>query len=369
MIRFEGKIQTLNTDENYELAYAYPVSTARNNISLKASNYKQLLKNYKSNRNPFIIGSSKLDGTKTFSNGEKFFIGNELSKVNEETGAIEFTNTTNEINMRINGSSSKPKIRMYIVFDSANNEFPTNIEVGYENNMTSIQVTNCVASVEITLYLDVAWHNLHINILNWNTANRPARVEAIFFTPIIDINKTSLQSVERNLSGASSSTEASYGLISNSATLDMFDIDGRISSIIEDGLIDATFPVELNLLDTLTGKSNSVFRYTATDFSYNKDDFTFSITCDDKLEDLQNYDIGYIEIAKNTSLKTTLEKFLTNTPFGEKVDIDEDLSNIYSNQDYVYSGTLWDNINQLCIANAIKGYVNEEGTLIFRKMV
>ena len=359
MIRFEGKIQTLNTDENFELAYAYPVSTATNNISLKASkisNFKQLLKNYKSNRNPFIIGSSKLDGTKTFSNGEKFFIGNELSKVNEETGAIEFTNTTNEIYMRINGHSSKPKIRMYIVFDSANNEFPTNIEVGYENNMTPIQVTNCVASVEITLYLAVEWHNLYINIPNWNTANRPARVEAIFFTPIIDINKTSLQSVERNLSGASSSTEASYGLISNSTTLDMFDIDGRISSIIEDGLIDATFPVELNLVDTLTGKSNSVFRYTATNFSYNKDDFTFSITCDDKLEDLQNYDIGYIEIAKNTSLKTTLE-------------IDEELGNIYSNQDYVYSGTLWDNINQLCIANAIKGYVNEEGTLIFRKMV
>lgn len=376
MIQFEGKISGSHVDE-YSVLSVIERIYSMNNISRAIANKHLLSNNYKSSRNPFIIGGSKLDGRSTFSKGEKFFIGNTLSKIDEETGEIAFNNrdVLNKYDLVIRFRHNSTKVGAYFIFDSVNNEFPSKIKLEMRTSSSEIIATKiCDITSSMTWvnfyfedsnYIGNAY--LYVTVLDWNKENRPVRIEAVFITPIIEVNKSSLQSLERNLSSSSSCTEPSYGVISNNAQLTVFDIDGRIKSLIEDGMLSSALPVEINLVDTLSGVSEPVLKYVASEFSYDNNNLTFSVSMTDGLEAFQDEDIGYIAVDKNTSLAQTIQEFV---PYSvAKTSIDEELYNIYSSKDYVYSGTIWDNLNQLCNSNCIKAYINERGYFVFRKMV
>lgn len=377
MIQFEGKISG-HSDYAYSGFYAVGQYPSMNNIS--RTGMSLLSNNYKSSRNPFIIGGSKLDGRSTFSKGERFFIGNTLSKIDEETGEIAFNNRNdnsrfnNDLYIRFGHGSTTAGA--YFIFDSVNNEFPSKIKLemhpafGEGEVFTKIyDITSSMTWVNF-YFEDSNYHEayLRVTVLDWNKENRPARIEAVFITPIIKINKSSLQSLERYLSSSSSCKEPTYGVISNNAQLTVLDIDGRIKSLMEDEVLNGPLHVEINLVDTLSGVSDHVLKYDASEFSYDNNNLTLSVSMTDGLEALQDEDIGYIAVDKNTSLAQTIKKFVA--PYSVAfISIDEELYNIYSSKDYVYSGTVWDNLNQLCNSNCIKAYINEHGAFVFRKMV
>lgn len=376
MIQFEGKISgryvdiysTLSITERYY---------SMNNISRAITSKDLLPNNYKSSRNPFIIGGSKLDGRSTFSKGEKFFIGNTLSKIDEETGEIAFNNRNddNRYDLIIRFLHNSTTVGAYFIFDSVNNEFPSKIKLEMHPSSGGEIVTKIYDITSSMTWVDfyfedsnyVGWAYLYVTVLDWNKENRPVRIEAVFITPIIEVNKSSLQSLERNLSSSSSCTEPSYGVISNNAQLTVLDIDGRIKSLIEDEMLSNTLHVEINLVDTLSGVSEPVLKYGASEFSYDNNNLTLSVSMTDGLEAFQDKDIGYIAVDKNTSLARTIQEFVPNSE--ADTSIDEELYNIYSSKDYVYSGTIWDNLNQLCKSNCIKAYIDERGYFVFRKMV
>lgn len=384
MIQFEGKIEFQDTN-GIEISKIEVNPETLNNISLNTTEEMSdtLPSNYTSSRNPFIIGSSKLNGGATFSKKEQFLIGKGLSVYNSENenyvfnnGGIRIAITFDVEDTSIIGGSSI-KVRPTIVFDSVNNAYPPTIirqvlfgglESGIEYSVSSFIYT-FPEDIEVGME-GPHKGELDLRISSWSKENLPIRIEAIYLSPAIKITKSSLKSFERNLMGASSQNEISYGLVSNSASIELFDIDGRLKSYMEQGLISGTFPIKVYLVDTLTGKSQSVLKYYATDFNYNNDDFSFSVSMSDKLDELQNYDMDYIKILKNTTLADTLGNFLENTNYVALYELySDDISNVSSTKDYVYSGTVWDNVNQLCISDCMKGYVNEEGYLVFRKMV
>lgn len=385
MIRFEGKIEFQDTN-GIEISKIQINPETLNNISLNTTEEMSdtLPYNYTSSRNPFIIGSSKLNGGATFSKKEQFLIGKGLSVYNSENenyvfnnGGIYITITFDVEDTSIIAADNTIKVRPTIVFDSINNAYPPTIRIvplfggvgsGVEYSVSSFIYTFS-EDIEVGMQ-GVHKGELNLRISSWSKENLPIRIEAIYLSPAIKITKSSLKSFERNLMGASSQNEISYGLVSNSASIELFDIDGRLKSYMEQGLISGTFPIKVYLVDTLTGKSQRVLKYYATDFNYNNDDFSFSVSMSDKLDELQNYDIDYIDIPKNTTLGGTLGKFLENTNYSVFNELyNDDISNVSSAKDYVYSGTVWDNVNQLCISDCMKGYVNEEGYLVFRKMV
>lgn len=376
MIQFEGKISGHYLDV-YSTLSVITRYYSMNNISRAITNKHSLSNNYKSSRNPFIIGGSKLDGRSTFSKGEKFFIGNTLSKVDEETGEIAFNNRSdnNKYDLIIRFRHGLPTLGAYFIFDSVNNEFPSKIKLEMHPSSGGEIVTKIYditsSMTWVNFYFEDSNYDgnayLYVTVLDWNKENRPVRIEAVFVTPIIEVNKSSLQSLERNLSSSSSCKEPSYGVISNNAQLTVLDIDGRIKSLIEDGMLNSTLHVEIRLVDTLSDVSDPVLKYDASEFSYDNNNLTLSVSMTDGLEALQDKDIGYIAVDKNTSLARTIQEFV---PYSVAITvIDEELYNIYSSKDYVYSGTVWDNLNQLCNSNCIKAYVNERGYFVFRKMV
>ena len=385
MIRFEGKIEFQDTG-GIEISKIEIDADRLNNISLNTTKEMSdtLPYNDTSSRNPFIIGSSKLNGDATFSKKEQFLIGKGLSVYNSENGNYEFNDGGIRITITFDVEDtsivgSYIKVRPTIVFDSVNNAYPPTIIKSVLWGGPGSGIEYSVSSFIYTFPEDIEVGmsgphrgELALRIPSWSKENLPMRIEAIYLSPAIKITKSSLKSFERNLMSASSQNEISYGIVSNSASIELFDIDGRLKSYMEQGLISGTFPIKVYLVDTLTGKSQRVLKYYATDFNYNNDDFSFSVSMSDKLDELQNYDIDYIKIPKNTTLGGTLGKFLENTDYSAFYEIYNDdvlISHVSSTKDYVYSGTVWDNVNQLCISDCMKGYVNEEGYLVFRKMV
>ena len=384
MIQFEGKIEFQDTN-GIEISKIQTFQEL-NNISLNTTEEMSdtLPYNYTSSRNPFIIGSSKLNGSATFSKKEQFLIGKGLSIYNSENENYVFNNDGLRITITFDvedtsiiAADNTIKVRPTIVFDSVNSAYPPTIRIiplfGGPGSGVSYPVSSFIYTFSEDIEIGMQGPHkgeLTLGISSWSKENLPIRIEAIYLSLAVKITKSSLKSFERNLMGASSQNEISYGLVSNSASIELFDIDGRLKLHMEQGLISGTFPIKVYLVDTLTGISQRVLKYYATDFNYNNDDFSFSVSMSDKLDELQNYDIDYINIPKNTTLGGTLGKFLENTNYSVFNELyNDDISNVSSTKDYVYSGTVWDNVNQLCISDCMKGYVNEEGYLVFRKMV
>ena len=385
MIRLEGTIEFQDTG-GIEISKIEIDADRLNNISLNTTKEMSdtLPYNGTSSRNPFIIGSSKLNGGATFSKKEQFLIGKGLSVYNSENGNYEFNDggivitITFDVEDTFVGSSIK--VRPTIVFDSVNNAYPPTIGRVIQWGGPGSDVEYSVSSFIYTFPEDITLDSggphkgeLKLRISNWRKENLPIRIEAIYLSSAVKITKSSLKSFERNLMSASSQNEISYGMVSNSASIELFDIDGRLKSYIERGLISGTFPIKVYLVDTLTGKSQRVLKYYASEFNYNNDDFSFSASMSDNLEELQNYDLTYSDISAGTSLYNTLETFLSSTPYADnhiyENGADTFLKTISSSQDYVYAGTAWDMINQLLLSANMVGFINENGTLVIRKVI
>ena len=390
MIQFEGKMEFQDTN-GIEISKIWIDPETFNNISLNTTKDMSdtLPYNYTSSRNPFIIGSSKLNGGATFSKKEQFLIGKELSVYNSENENYVFNNGEIVIDITfyvedtsIISADNTIKVRPTIVFDSVNNAYPPTIRRSVPGSGSGSSVVHSVSSFIYTFPEDIEERvlastprkaRLTLRISSWSKENLPMRIEAIYLSPAVKITKSSLKSFERNLMGASSQNEISYGLVSNSASIELFDIDGRLKSYIEQDLISGTFPIKVYLVDTLTGKSQRVLKSYASEFNYNNDDVSFSASMSDNLEELQNYSLTYSDISAGTSLYNTLETFLSSTPYANnhiyENGADTFLKVISSSKDYVYEGTAWDMINQLLLSANMVGFINEDGMLVIRKVI
>lgn len=355
MIRFDGKLQILDSN-GVEILSIQPTARSTaipNNISMpkdSETGYLQLSKQFLSKRNPFIIGKSTLDGESTFSNGESFY----MSKPSTES-------TTNNTAFLITANTNIKSL--YILFNSHDKtDYPSSIEV-WTPNAARYDIDNYIYKVNIPNNTTT----VEIIIPNVN------RIESIFVEQDFIINKSTLNSIDRNLMSSASFAEISFGLISNTSSIILQDVDQLLQNYIEAGFIEDDLPIEIYLVNTLTNKKEVVLKQTASDWSYDTENFTISATTSDNLEELQNYDLTYSDIRAGTSLYNTLETFLSSTPYADnhiyENGADTFLKTISSSQDYVYAGTAWDMINQLLLSANMVGFINENGTLVIRKVI
>ena len=362
MIRFDGKLQILDGN-GVEILSIQPTARSTaipNNISMpkdSETGYLQLSKQFLSKRNPFIIGKSTLDGESTFSSGESFY----MSKPSTES-------TTNNRAFLITANTNIKSL--YILFNSHDKtDYPSSIEVwtpsaaSSSNNNIRYDIDNYIYKVNIPNNTT----SVEIIIPNVN------RIESIFVEQDFIINKSTLKSIDRNLMSSTAFTEISFGLISNTSSIVLQDVDQLLQNYIEAGFIEDDLPIEIYLINTLTNKKEAVLKQTASDWSYDTENFTISATASDNLEELQNYDLTYSDIRAGTSLYNTLETFLSSTPYADnhiyENGADTFLKTISSSQDYVYAGTAWDMINQLLLSANMVGFINENGALVIRKVI
>lgn len=349
MIRFDGKIIIQDSDGVEILSITS--DSAGNNISLKQNLLLELGENViYPNKQPFILGGySELGDGSCFSTGENFFMS---------------TYDTNEYTPTFTITSNNPIKKIWFIFD-------TNNTGNYPESAIINDVTYPIGSYFQECSISSSSNTMTVKFVKGGTNH--FRLEGILVSIEFNLDNRTLKSLDHTLMSASSSTEAIYGLISNSGSLTAIDADERIKSYIEKGLIIDDLPVTINLIDTLTGKTEKVLEYKASDWAYNSEDFTVTANISDELVKLQDYYINLAEIAANTSLYNILEQFLQGTPYQSahiyENGADTALKSTIAGQEYVYSGTVWDMVNQLCEVMAIKAYINAENKLVFELLV
>lgn len=331
-----------------------------NNISAPISN---VIGSKKKGTNPFIIGTSVLGDGSTFSDGEDYFIGSELS---DSVG--DFANTyTLEL------SSSKSFKSFTIAFDTANSRHPKSIYV--DGNLFSDDDA-------IFTVFNLADSNTHtITITNWNMPSAPLVITGIYIDLNIDVNRRNIISFNRATYDRGDLKLPSFGIISNSANLSFKDLDGEIRDYAEQLLLSSDLKVTVWINNTLTKKSQQIGEFQTKEWNYDNDNRSVSVSLKDGLEEWQEISVEPIEYFREDTISSQPEQSfkwfydilwnITNSN-GFKMqtfdDLDtktkEILNNSYIKYPLLKSGSLWAQWQKLCEVCQLHIYKDDSGIIV-----
>lgn len=324
MITLTSKINLLSGDNKALLLGSDNLSG--NNISSDLSSVVGVKKN---GSNPFIIGASRLGDGSTFSNGEDYFIDDQLS---DENGDFK-----THYNIQIN--SKKIFNHLTIAFDTINNRHPKSIlisenkeyrekqkigedyqnfsfsiEVGYSSfDVSSVNVydeTNEIygnnsiryekSGSEIIIYnggvngwlsgnktyifsvvitatkeiidddpvftiSNIDFQNPTLKIKDWNVPNYPLVITGIYAEVTIEIDRRNIISLESSTFDRSDLKLPSFGIISNTGNIEFNDLDGEIRDYAEQLLLQSGLSCEIKLNNTLVDGASETIGLFETD--------------------------------------------------------------------------------------------------------
>lgn len=253
------------------------VNFAKNNIS---ADFSEMIDNIEPRvTNPFIIGSSKIGDRSTYSKSKVgYYIG--TSKANE-SGIF-----TEPYVINISGADITS---VTIAFDTANNRHPNIITIDgkeYKDDDAIFTVTDLDSNFSV--------HTVTIN--NWNTPNYPLVVSSISVTLSIDINRRNLISIDRSIQTRSDVKLPSYGIISNTGSIQFNDLNGEIKDYAEMLLLTSGLKVSMYINNTLAKVQEQIGVFnTSGDWDYDNDNRVVSVSFRDDLEEWQNIDVEGID--------------------------------------------------------------------------
>ena len=327
-----------------------------NNIS---SEIGAILGSKSQGSNPFIFGVSKFGDSATFSDGVDYFIGSQAS---DENGLFE---TPYEINIGGNNLSS-----FTIAFDTINNRHPNKINIDgidYFDDDAIFTVTNLKGASSHTITID-----------NWNTLNAPIVIMGIYVNITIEINNRNLISLTSTIFDRSDYNLPSYGILSNVGSIEFNDLNGEIKDYAEQLLLTSDLKVEINLTDTLSGKSEQVALMETTDWNYDNNNRSVSVSLQDDLVEWQNlnstgfYYNYYNPFLPNGTMEELYNRLIAETPTKHRMlsfnELDFSTRNILSNTKIKYpllkEGSLWEQWVKLCEVCGLYIYKNREGKTV-----
>ena len=320
-----------------------------NNIS---SNMSDILNRKSKGGKPFILGASKLDGKSTFSDGEDYFIGSVVAnadgKFANEVGLAPYTIT-------IKGGSKISALT--IMFDTVNNQFPEGTIV-VNNGAKQVDSPIVTISKADGSYFP---EEFTIKISTWNTPNYPLRIQGIYANVVIGVDLKNMVSLDRAIMQRSDLKLPSWGIISNVANIE-FNDNGDILTYANDGTLDSTATVDINLNNTLTKKTQRMGTFFSDTWSYDNDNRSVSVSLKDDLEEWQNIEGIYMPYdfeKANPLFFSDIYKFLysvTPSKFNMLAydDLDEKTKGILSQTrcevPHLKVDNLWAQWEKLCVA-------------------
>ncbi len=356
MITLTAKIDLVN-NSNGTLS-GVSINPSGNNVS---SEIGAILGVKKQGGNPFIIGASKIADGSTLSDKEDYFIGNQLSSENGEF-VSPYTLTVNG-----NGITS-----LTIAFDTVNNRHPNTIKID------NVEYYDDDAIFTVNL----ASADTHeITIENWNTPNYPIVITGIYVDISIDINYRNLISLSRSIQDRSDFKLPSYGIISNTGSLEFNDLDGEIRDYAELGMLTSGLQVVIKINNTLYKTSEQIGVFQTETWDYDNYNRTVSVSLKDELEEWQNINVPalrYYQIIKNNiyakPLRDIYNYLLNYTPAkfnmlpASKLDRTtiNILQNTYIKYPLLEAGTLWESWQKLCEVCQCYIYKNNKNQTVFR---
>ena len=329
-----------------------------NNIS---SEIKGIVGRKKALANPFIVGASKVGDGSTFSDGVDYFIGNELS---DDKGNF-------LTDYYLNIVSSTEIKGLTIEFDTLNGRHPNFITLNdkeYADNDAIFTIGN-INSTQI---------NLKIN--NWNTANYPIVISAIYVEISIEINNRNLISLTSSIFDRGDYALPSYGIISNVGNIEFNDLTGEIKDYAEQLLLTSDLKVIISLNNTLDNSSEQVAEMETTEWNYDNNNRSVSVSLQDDLVEWQGIHIDGInydprepfKVLPNGTMEDLYKWLWVETPQKYKMLTFEKLSQLTQNRlsrtkisyPLLKSDNLWKQWEKLCEICGLYIYKNRNGETV-----
>jgi hypothetical protein len=337
-----------------------------NNISADIS---RVLGAKKQATNPFVIGASRLGDGATLSKGVDYFIGSQRS---DETGVFQ-----SPYEIVVSGSSITA---LTIAFDTANNRHPNSVFIdGVENadDDSIFTIGNLASSAQ---------HN--ITISNWNAPNYPLVITGIYVSVTIEVDRRSLISIDSTIFDRGDTKLPSYGIISNTGSIEFNDLNGEIRDYAEQQLLTSDLKVSIFLTNTLTKTRQQVADFETQEWDYDKDNRSVSVSLKDDLVEWQDISVEEISFDPSKNETKTFRWlyehlwFLTSNRTYNGIqgngnynmlnfdELDEQtkdvLDNTYIKYPFLKSGSLWSSWEKLCVACQLHIYKNGRGIVVCR---
>ena len=356
MITLTARINLISGN-NDELSVE-PKDLSHSNISSKIG---AILGVKKQSSNPFIFGVSKFGDGSTFSDTVDYFIGSQASN-----GKGEFVTP---YVLTVSGSNITS---LTIAFDTENNRHPNKINidgVDYFDDDAIFTVVNLPSANTHTITID-----------NWNSPLYPLVITGIYVNISIEINNRNLISLTSTIFDRGDYNLPSYGIISNTGNIEFNDLNGEIKDYAEQLLLTSDLKVEINLKDTLTKKEKQIALMETTDWDYDNNNRSVSVSLQDDLVEWQNiYVKGFqynalnpFKDLPNGSMQDLYNWLINFVPkkyrmlsFGE---LDIITQNILASTKIEYpllkDGTLWEQFVKPCEVCGLYVYKNKDGRTV-----
>lgn len=193
----------------------------------------------------------------------------------------------------------------------------------------------------------------------------------------IVINQRNLISLESSIFDRSDIKIPSWGIISNGGKLEFNDPYGDVKVLAEQNLLTSNQKVEIYLNNTLAKKSEKVGDFYTSEWEYDTNNKTASVSLTDGLEELQNVvfeELYRIDMSKETyhNASYIYDLIKSRTPskfvFPNVSDLDIQtqgvLNHTYVKSVVIYSGTLWSAWTKLCQLCQLYIYKNNNGDIV-----
>lgn len=307
----------------------------------------------KSIRHPFIFGRSILGKGDTFFAQLGYFMGGQLSAETEtREGEYLFPEA---YSLTLTGTSISA---ITFSFDDLHGEYPYSMTVdGVEYfdddpNWTILLEPKNGHTVEIT---------------NWNTPDHPIIISGIYVELTLDVSKRNTQNIDFSYFDRADTNLPSYGIYSNSGSINLIDTDGEIKDYIDLDILKSGLVVKIFLEDTLTKVKQQIGQYVTDDWDYSPYTQETTVSLTDGLQEWQDImidEIGYdVENGKSMTFGVFYSILQNLTPENFKMlslsELDEKTRNHLNSSVLVYpmlqQGSLWNAWDKFC--TAMQGHI------------
>lgn len=248
--------------------------------------------------------------------------------------------------------------KITIVFDNARGTHPNQIEfdgVEYpvDGERLSIDITNS----------DTNKHTVTID--NLNEANAPLVITGIYSSIVLDLDYTRIANIEVPHIERSNINKPSYGIYSNSGSLQIVDPKGEVQYYTEKRMLTNGNEITVAIENTLNGFKQTVGVFNTTDWDYDYIGATADCTLSEGLSELQetNFASVPLEVGVIVSGEDTYKMLYNATPSKYNFLRYDDLSartkarlsSITMSMFFVNEGSLWAQWTKLC--ELCRGYI------------
>ena len=358
MITINARITLLEgNNEDFEVG---EVNTTKNNRSAEITAIKG---SKPCGSNPFMLGVTCLNSNSTLSNGVDYFISR--AKANENGELVYNGETSYDLHIDVTYENSTYADRIVIIFDTYNNQYPTQIFVegkAYQNK----------SPIFIAKGLDKNILTKQIGFDVWNKPNYPVRIEGIGTEIKIDVDKRNMLSYNGIVQIKAEQDLPNFGIISTTGNLSFVDKTGEIEKFAINDLLKENLNVGVFIKNTINKKSQKINDFETDTWNYDNNSREVNVSLRDDLAELQNINFEGINYVPNISPKLNGAEIYNilyeKTPKKYKMLSLEELgwTKTYLEQiiiDYPFlnSSSLWSAWQKFCEAFQLYIYKNKSG--------